>query len=86
VHVALERTGSIARHVRLVAINAAIEANRLGDDGRGIAFIANEFKDLAEELQSIAMDAQTSLSFGKDRKRKIVAKDKTPAAQGVEMR
>lgn len=59
---ALERMEQIATHVRLVAINAAIEANKLGDDGRGIAFIAAEFKTLAEELQSLSANARSDIS------------------------
>ncbi|WP_425073073.1 methyl-accepting chemotaxis protein [Sagittula sp. S175] len=59
---ALQRMEQIATHVRLVAINAAIEANKLGDDGRGIAFIAAEFKSLAEELQTLSATARNDIS------------------------
>lgn len=59
---ALTRMEKISTHVRLVAINAAIEANKLGDQGRGIAFIAAEFKALAEELQVLSSDAQKNMA------------------------
>ncbi|MBP0481142.1 hypothetical protein [Sagittula salina] len=59
---ALERMEQIATHVRLVAINAAIEANKLGDEGRGIAFIAAEFKSLAEELQNMSATARGDIA------------------------
>lgn len=64
-HTALKRMEQIATHVRLVAINAAIEANKLGDDGRGIAFIAAEFKSLAEELQTLSATARGKMSSGR---------------------
>ncbi|WP_425099478.1 hypothetical protein [Tropicibacter sp. S64] len=53
----LKRMETISKHVRLVAINAAIEASKLGDLGRGIGFIASEFKTLAEELQMLSSTA-----------------------------
>lgn len=59
---ALSRMEKISTHVRLVAINAAIEANKLGDQGRGIGFIASEFKALAEELQVLSSGAQKEIA------------------------
>lgn len=55
----LERIGS---HVRLVSLNATVEASRVGDAGRGLSIIAQEFKTLAEEVKSIAQDARADVS------------------------
>lgn len=50
----LTRLEYIGKHVRLVSLNASVEAARAGDAGRGLAVIATEFKTLAEEIQSLA--------------------------------
>lgn len=59
---ALKRLESIGKHVRLVALNASIEANRIGDMGRGVGIIASEFKALAEEIQELSMSAGDELT------------------------
>ncbi|MEO0391054.1 MAG: methyl-accepting chemotaxis protein [Pseudomonadota bacterium] len=54
----LGRMERIGKHVRLVALNASVEAARAGDAGKGLAVIAHEFKGLAEEIQSLAATAR----------------------------
>ncbi|MDG1472351.1 MAG: methyl-accepting chemotaxis protein [Ascidiaceihabitans sp.] len=54
----LTRLEYIGKHVRLVSLNASVEAARAGDAGRGLAVIATEFKTLAEEIQSLATRAR----------------------------
>ncbi len=51
----------IGKHVRLVSLNASVEAARAGDLGKGLMVIANEFKVLAEEIQRLAQDAQNDV-------------------------
>ncbi len=57
----LERLEYIGKHVRLVSLNASVEAARAGQAGRGLAVIAQEFKELAEEIQSLATRARTQI-------------------------
>ncbi|MEL7098314.1 MAG: methyl-accepting chemotaxis protein [Pseudomonadota bacterium] len=54
----LQRMAKIGKHVRLVALNASVEAARAGDSGKGLAVIAMEFKTLAEEIQRLAAAAE----------------------------
>ncbi|MEM6373597.1 MAG: methyl-accepting chemotaxis protein [Pseudomonadota bacterium] len=53
----LARLEHIGKHVRLVSLNASVEAARVGDAGRGLGVIAVEFKTLAEEIQHLAVTA-----------------------------
>jgi hypothetical protein len=57
----LARLEYIGKHVRLVSLNASVEAARAGDAGRGLAVIATEFKTLAEEIQVLATRARSQM-------------------------
>ncbi len=57
----LTRLDRIGRHVRLVSLNASVEAARAGDVGKGLMVIAHEFKSLAEEIQSLANAARNDM-------------------------
>jgi methyl-accepting chemotaxis protein len=53
---------SIARETQLVAINASIEAARLGSAGKGFAVIGNAIKTLADQIGSAAKQNEASLA------------------------
>ena len=58
----LQRLEHIGKHVRLVSLNASVEAARVGDAGRGLGVIAVEFKSLAEEIQHLATTARADVT------------------------
>ncbi|WP_415920357.1 methyl-accepting chemotaxis protein [Tateyamaria sp. SN6-1] len=57
----LGRLERIGKHVRLVSLNASVEAARVGEAGKGLGVIAVEFKSLAEEIQHLAATARENI-------------------------